>query len=451
MRKNEVKSLRTEFLGFFIISIMAAIVFGAVSFFMVERLYARVTIEQQENEREEIIQEIDALLEKIQKIDEGRSLNSQLSELVRHTSQQISVVDANGQSIYQNYMEPLSQRDYVFYRTFAYDGQNHILFIEGQYSERTFEEELLVVVIIMVSLMLFVFIFFRLANNRINYIHEISKIVDRISKGDLNSRIDRTGMDELTLLADNINAMADAIQERKDLEEKMEKSKRELITNMAHDLSTPLTSMIGYLDLIDEKNTIHDESVKQYLAICIKKAQQLKALIGKLFEYSKLSSQSIKIENQRLDINRLMQQVRSEYYLLLQKNELDFELSTTEEKLYVEADPDLLVRVFDNLIHNAIKYAKKPGALEVVTEVEGSQVTIVFSNRVEKKQFKKQDVGRMFERMYTMDASRTTGTGSGLGLAISREIVEMNKGKIQATLHGDKLSIELDFKKIDSD
>lgn len=451
MKDKNTKSLRTEFLGFFVISLVASLVFGLMSYLIVENLYFKAKqdlYEVEKNDATAIIEEMKSILETT--LDAGH-FNDKLSHLNYDTSTYfINIVDEQGSVLYKSHPEEPQQRDYILYRAFNLNGENNIIFLEGLYKDRPYEENVLVMVIILMSVILFIFVFFRLANNRINYIHEISETVGRISKGDMASRIRISGQDELTWLADNINMMGQSIRERSLLEEKMEKSKKELITNMAHDLSTPLTSIIGYLNLIKERKYKDESNLAEYVEICFNKSQQLKQLISKLFEYSKLTSEAIKLEKTNLDVNRLIDQIKVEYSHLIEENNLQIELDLNVEKPYIYADPILIVRVFENLIHNAIKYSKKPGVLKIRSMIENEDVLVKFSNNIDRKQFKNDDMKRIFERMYIKDQSRSQGSGSGLGLAISREMVELNGGKIWSQLEENQIVFIIRFRNIDS-
>ena len=176
----------------------------------------------------------------------------------------------------------------------------------------------------------------------------------------------------------------------------------------------------------------------------------MKQLISKLFEYSKLTSEAIKLEKTNLDVNRLIDQIKVEYSHLIEENNLQIELDLNVEKPYIYADPILIVRVFENLIHNAIKYSKKPGVLKIRSMIENEDVLVKFSNNIDRKQFKNDDMKRIFERMYIKDQSRSQGSGSGLGLAISREMVELNGGKIWSQLEENQIVFIIRFRNIDS-
>jgi signal transduction histidine kinase len=436
-------------LGYFFISIIAAVVFGVLSFYIIESSYSQAKLELNIEEKENAELFIDELNNRLEDLPSIEDLEYEIGYLLSSDGvYHINVVDEKGALLYSSSEDTQQQRDFILYRTFTIKGENNILFLEGKYKDRSYEEDILAMIIILISIILFVFIFFRLANRRINYIHEISESVDSISIGDHDSPIILSGNDELTFLADNINYMSRSIKEKKEHEIKIERSKKELITNMSHDLRTPLTSIIGYLSLIVDSNYEDENKLNEYANICYTKSQQLKKLINRLFEYSKLTSEKLKVEKVNLDINRFINQIRGEYSHIVEENNLKFEVNLTEIKPHISGDPLLMVRVFENLIYNAVKYAKKPGKLTIATSVKGDYVLIQVANTIDKKQFKKGDMENIFDRMFIKDKSRSGGKSSGLGLAISREIVEMNNGRIWAEISGGNIVFFMRFKKI---
>lgn len=449
MRSSSIKSLRTEFLGYFFISIVAAVVFGVISFYIIESIYSQAKLEMNILEKENAELFIDDLNTKLEEMSDVDNLEYEMGYLFNSVAKyRISIVDETGALLYSSSEDSQKQRDFILYRTFTINGENNIVFLEVQHKDRSYEEDILAMIIILISIILFVFIFFRLADRRINYIHEISESVDSISIGDLDSPINISGNDELTLLADNINYMSRSIKERNEYEEKIERSKKELVTNMSHDLRTPLTSIIGYLSLIVEGNYEDENKLNEYANVCYTKSQQLKKLINRLFEYSKLSSEKVKVEKVSLDVNRFIDQVKGEYSHIVEENNLEFEVELDSSKPHISGDPLLIVRAFENLIYNAVKYSKKPGKLKIASTVEGDYVVIQVANTIDKKQFRKGDMENIFDRMFIKDKSRSGGKSSGLGLAISREIVELNNGRIWAEIVGGNIVFFMRFKKL---
>jgi len=442
------KSLKTEFLGMFIISLILSFALGISLFYISENIYTEFREEKYLDEREKAKNYLDEVVENIEGNIDALPINSfdnKLESRVKvNNLYHLSIADENGSIIFNRGIENLESRDFLFYDAIDYNGRKRIVFVEGRYQSYDFEKEIMAMLVIIVSVLFFIIVFFKLANKRIDYINEISQKVDDISGGNLNTFINLKGNDELTSLAGNINYMSYSLKERSEYEEKVERSKRELITNMSHDLRSPLTSIIGYLNLIKDSKNESRKEIKEYAEISYNKAIQLKELTERLFEYSKITSEKMIVEKQNIDVNLLINQIKEEYAYIIKFNKLNLKTEIKNEKLEIFADPLLIVRLFENLIMNAVKYAKKPGDFLIETDFDKDFVFIRFKNKIKDK-FKPEDLNRIFERMYIKDEARQEGKSTGLGLAISKEIVEMNGGKIWAETKGSDIIFNLKF------
>ena len=445
------KSLKTEFLGMFIISLILSFAIGISAFYLAENIYNEFREEKYLDEREKAKKYLDDLVGNIEGNVDAipiNSFNNRLESRIKvNNLYHLSIADENGSIIFNGGLENLDSRDFLFYDIIEFNGRKHIVFVEGRYQNIDLEKEILAMLVIIMSVIFFVAIFFKLANKRIDYINEISRKVDYISGGDLDTFIDLKGNDELTSLAGNINYMAYSLKERSKYEENVERSKRELITNMSHDLRSPLTSIIGYLNLIKDRENETREEIKEYAEVSYKKAIQLKELTERLFEYSKITSEKMIVDKQHIDVNLLINQIKEEYAYIIKFNKLNLKTNIKNEKLEIFADPLLMVRLFENLIMNAVKYAKKPGDFLMETDSDKEFVFIRFKNKIKDK-FNSGDLDRIFERMYIKDEARQEGKSSGLGLAISKEIVDMNGGKIWAETKGNHIIFNLKFHRI---
>ncbi len=446
---NVEKSLKTEFLGNFIIALIISLTLGLFLFYFSNGIYTDIKEEKYIDERQKAR---DYLLEVVEDIEnrEAIPLNSVRNNLESRIKidniYHLNIVDETGAIIFNGGVERLDYRDFILYETFDFNGSKHIAFVEGKYQGNNFDKDILAVIIIILSVIFFVGLFFKLSNRRINYINEISKKVENIAKGNLSTFIDLKGNDELTSLAGNINYMAYSLKERSEYEEKIEKSKRELITNMSHDLRSPLTSIIGYLNLIKDDKYENKKNLKEYAEISYNKAIQLKELTDRLFEYTKITSEKMIVEKQKIDVNLLINQIKEEYAYIIKFNKLQLKTNIKKEKSYISADPLLIVRLFENLIMNAVKYAKKPGDFIIETDSDEENIYVRFKNKIEEK-FDSEELENIFERMYIKDVSRNEGKSSGLGLAISKEIVEINGGEIWAEIEKDYIIFNLKFEK----
>lgn len=298
---------------------------------------------------------------------------------------------------------------------------------------------------LILAVIVFISIFIIVTNKKMKYIEEIAAGVRVISSGDLSYRVEEEGKDEIKNLAENINNMASEIQERIDAERRSEKTKSELITNVSHDLRTPLTSVMGYIGLIKDGKYENQGMMKEYLDIAFNKSNQLKELIEDLFEYNKINNQGIVLDKNKVNIVEFLSQIIEEYIPIFEENEIEVVKKFVDEKSIVEIDASKMVRVFENLFSNAIKYSYKPGTVTVSTFESEGNVTIVIKNKGES--IPREKVERLFDRFYRVDEARSSNVkGSGLGLAISKNIVNLHEGEIWAESIGNDIGFYIKLK-----
>ncbi len=275
------------------------------------------------------------------------------------------------------------------------------------------------------------------------YIKNICAGIKIISEGNLNYRIGIKGYDELAILAKEINNMSLKLKNKIEEEKAAERLKSELITNVSHDLRTPLTSLIGYIQLAVNDN-ISSEDKDKYIKISLEKSKKLKSLIDDLFEYSKLESGGIKLEKARVNIVEIIEQSIGELSIQAKERDIKFNKNFKDSKLELTADPNKIARVFENIIENAIKYSVKGSNVNINLKEINESVIISFENIVDN--ITEEDIEKVFNRFYRMDESRSSGTtGSGLGLAIAKSIVELHKGRIWAQSENGKFIINIEF------
>lgn len=295
------------------------------------------------------------------------------------------------------------------------------------------------------SVLVFISIFIIVTNRKMKYIDEIAKGVKVISSGNLSHRIEERGKDEIKKLAEDINTMATEIQTRIENERRSEKTKAELITNVSHDLRTPLTSVMGYIGLVKDGKYENDEVMKEYLDIAFNKSNQLKELIEDLFEYTKLNNSGIQLNKSKVNIIDFLSQLIEEYIPIFEDNNLEIKKKFVDESITVEIDAGKIVRVFENLFSNTIKYSFKPGEVVVSVYENNGYVNIVIKNKGEN--IPKEKIERLFDRFYRVDESRNSNVkGTGLGLAISKNIVELHGGLIWAESIGNDVSFFVKLK-----
>lgn len=206
--------------------------------------------------------------------------------------------------------------------------------------------------------------------------------------------------------------------------------KNDLITYLAHDLKTPLTSVIGYLSLLDEVPDMPAAQKQKYVHVALEKSQRLEKLINEFFEITRYNLQQVILEKETIDLNMMLMQLTDEFYPLLKAHGNEIELSA-EKGLTVYADPDKLARVFQNILKNASAYSYENSGIVISAQRVGETVRISFRNRG--KTIPKQKLDFLFEKFFRLDEARTTNTGgAGLGLAIAKDIVALHGGTIGA-------------------
>lgn len=283
---------------------------------------------------------------------------------------------------------------------------------------------------ISVSVALFIVYFLLLTRKFVDYIKEIAKGINEISMGNLDNRIMIDNKDEFTLIADKLNMMADDIKKIIENERRSEEAKNELITSVAHDLRTPLTSIIGYLDLVSSKQ-LSEEMRRNYVEIAYSKSKRLEKLIEDLFTYTKFSFGEVKAVYGEVDMIKLIDQLLDEFFPSFKENNLKYQFNKSHSSAVIIADGGLLARAFANLIGNAIKYGRNGEEIQINLFKEIDRVTITCTNFGET--ISEKDIDKIFTRFYRVESSRSSETGgSGLGLAIAHKIISLHGGDISA-------------------
>ena len=280
--------------------------------------------------------------------------------------------------------------------------------------------------------------------NKLGYLNEIMKGVHRIKEGEINYKIEEKNDIYFSSLANDINNISQGLENSIEQRIKSERMKSELITNVSHDLKTPLTSIINYVELIKKEENIQPEYLKDYVQVLDKKSKRLKILIEDLFEASKASTGNIELELVRLDLKQLLQQSIGELEDKLEEANLSLRVNLTEEDTYVLADGRRLYRVFENLLCNISKYSLKNTRVYIdVTKEDGKIITTMKNISSYELNF---DPDEIMERFKRADESRNT-EGSGLGLAIAKSFVELQGGSFKIEVDGDLFKVIMNFKK----
>ncbi|MGE7949955.1 sensor histidine kinase [Lysinibacillus sp. NPDC093688] len=268
--------------------------------------------------------------------------------------------------------------------------------------------------------------------SKMGYLNRIMKDTKDMAKGRLNRNVKVMGKSPLAEHAENLNHLREGVSTSMHEQAKSERLKTELITNVSHDLRTPLTSIITYTDLLKNPD-ITEEERQQYIQILDKKSERLKLLIEDLFEVSKMASGNMELHRSRVDLTQLVQQAVGEHEEDLAQAQLDLRMTKPHEPIYAYVDGQKWWRLIDNLIVNVLKYALE-GTRVYVTLKRTAEGDAEFTVKNVAKYEISENADELFERFKRADASRHT-EGSGLGLAIAQSIVD---------LHGARMSIEVD-------
>ncbi|RED83238.1 MULTISPECIES: sensor histidine kinase [Cohnella] len=281
-------------------------------------------------------------------------------------------------------------------------------------------------------LLLFIFYLFVLSRSTIRYLMEISQGIERIAAGNFDYRFPIRRDDELGVLAENINTMTAQLRLSIEEERRAERTKVELVTNVSHDLRTPLTSIVGYLGLIEEDRYRDEVELRHYTRIAYEKTIHLKTMIDDLFEFTRTSG-GMGLRLAPINLAQMLAQLAAQFRLQFEQAEMECLLTLPDHPNIVEADGDKLVRVFENLIVNAIQYGKDGRQVDIaLSNSDSGQAVVEITNYGEP--LPASVIPLLFERFYRGEQSRSRNTGgSGLGLAIAKNIVELHNGAISAT------------------
>lgn len=290
---------------------------------------------------------------------------------------------------------------------------------------------LLGAIAIVIGIGLFMLYFLLLTKRSADYLKEIAVDIVELSTGNFKARVEIKSEDEFGLIADELNKMAAKISRIMEEERKSEQAKNELITSVAHDLRTPLTSIIGYLELASSKKGIEEEVRQRYITIAYEKSKRLEKLIEDLFNYTKVNFGQVKMNLLPIDMIKFMEQMMDEFYPSFQENHLEYDFTTNVGSAVVMGDGDLLARAISNLLGNAVKYGRDGKRIRVKVKQENEFVKIFIINYGEI--IPEEDIEYIFDRFYRVENSRSRETGgSGLGLAIAKRVILMHQGTIQA-------------------
>lgn len=247
---------------------------------------------------------------------------------------------------------------------------------------------------------------------------------------------DPAGEPQLPRALDRIGGELSAVRERLARQQEelraQERRRQEVVAFLAHDLKTPLTSVLGYLELLRDEPGLTEEQRAQYTGIALNKARRLEELVGEFFDFNTME---LKLDKRnRVQVSFLLEQLADEFYPLFAAKELRC-TPDIEPHLVVEGDGDKLARVFENVLRNAVNYSAPGGTVGLTARRAGERAVVTVTN--EGLEIPEGELSNIFEKFYRLDAARSTSTGgAGLGLAIAKKIVELHGGTIHAESTG---------------
>jgi len=281
--------------------------------------------------------------------------------------------------------------------------------------------------------------------NKINKFVQIQDGVKVAKEGDYNYKINLKGSGEFKSLAEDINTITDGLKIAVENGVKSERLKTELITNVSHDIKTPLTSIISYVDLL-KREGLQSKNAPKYLDVLDRKSSRLKILTEDLFEAAKLTSGNIKVNLEIVNLNDLVSQILGELDEKIQESKLNIKVNANNDKILVHADGRLLSRVMENLLSNIFKYAQKESRvyidiIDISKITETNHCALVCFKNVSAKELNI-PVDELMERFKRGDESRSS-EGNGLGLAIAKSLMEVQNGSLEISIDGDLFKAEI--------
>ena len=308
-----------------------------------------------------------------------------------------------------------------------YDIAPSLYYLLSRFANYIFRGELIILLMFIVWLVYVILNLYRMIKKIFSYINAIVESSNNWFTKDTDYI---TLSDELSDLEKKLNYLKRESLTNEKLARENEQKKDELIVYLAHDIKTPLTSMIGYLSILNEMDDMPKKQQEKYIKIALDKSYRLEELINELFDVARFNSEKIILEKEKLNLNLMLAQIIDDFYPTLSELNKKIELNN-EQQIMLVADPDKLGRVFNNLIKNAINYSAENSNIRI--NVRKNEYNIIVDIINEGRQIPKEKLDQIFEKFYRLDSSRISKTGgSGLGLAIAKDIVQLHGGQIKA-------------------
>lgn len=356
-----------------------------------------------------------------------RLKNNDMKKIVKSTFWSFIVQCMISLTIMEIIMIILAESRAIFDFQWLYNIFPHLYDLLDNIYELVFERAYFIFIIFGTTLIIVLSLLYKLLNKIFSYVFAVSESADKL----FDKNLEYINLPpEMVEVEKKLNHFKTEAIKNERLARENEQKKDELIVYLAHDIKTPLTSMIGYLSLLSEIKDMPQEQRNRYIDIALDKSYRLEYLINELFDVARFNSEKIVLEKEEINLNLMLEQIADDFYPTLKEmnKKINF---TSDEKTILYADPDKLSRVFNNLIKNAVNYSKENTDIDISILNKENQATVKITNKG--KQIPKEKLDKIFEKFYRLDSSRTSKTGgSGLGLAIAKEIVELHGGRIYA-------------------
>jgi len=356
-----------------------------------------------------------------------RLKNNDMKKIVKSTFWSFIVQCMISLTIMGIIMIILAESRAIFDFQWLYNIFPHLYDLLDNIYELVFERAYFIFIIFGTTLIIVLSLLYKLLNKIFSYVFAVSESADKL----FDKNVEYINLPpEMVEVEKKLNHFKTEAIKNERLARENEQKKDELIVYLAHDIKTPLTSMIGYLSLLSEIKDMPQEQRNRYIGIALDKSYRLEYLINELFNVARFNSEKIVLEKEEINLNLMLEQIADDFYPTLKEmnKKINF---TSDEKTILYADPDKLSRVFNNLIKNAVNYSKENTDIDISILNKENQATVKITNKG--KQIPKEKLDKIFEKFYRLDSSRTSKTGgSGLGLAIAKEIVELHGGRIYA-------------------
>lgn len=356
-----------------------------------------------------------------------RLKNNDMKKIVKSTFWSFIVQCMISLTIMGIIMIILAESRAIFDFQWLYNIFPHLYDLLDNIYELVFERAYFIFIIFGTTLIIVLSLLYKLLNKIFSYVFAVSESADKL----FDKNVEYINLPpEMVEVEKKLNHFKTEAIKNERLARENEQKKDELIVYLAHDIKTPLTSMIGYLSLLSGIKDMPQEQRNRYIDIALDKSYRLEYLINELFDVARFNSEKIVLEKEEINLNLMLEQIADDFYPTLKEmnKKINF---TSDEKTILYADPDKLSRVFNNLIKNAVNYSKENTDIDISILNKENQATVKITNKG--KQIPKEKLDKIFEKFYRLDSSRTSKTGgSGLGLAIAKEIVELHGGRIYA-------------------